>query len=425
MTAQTASCRDCGGWLDTILNLGNLHPSAFPLPGEPLPAPVPLDLCACHRCRLVQLRHTVPAAQLFTEQYWYRSGVNEVMRAELQSVVADAIARVEIGKFDYVVDVGANDGTLLAAYRDHYQTMETQRLAFEPARNLHQELFSHAEAVHGDFFPHEPATQAIAGKVKILTTIACFYATDDPHTFVDAVRRMLHPQGVWVVQFQDLHQMVQATAFDNICHEHLIYYSLASFERLIAPHGLVVCDAEIRAINGGSYRLYVKHAEAPIPGGRAGTAVEGYQRVSVIRQAEQWAQDWDTLERFAWRVGQARTQIQAAVAAAIQAGGTVDLYGASTKANTLLQYCGLDGDVIRYAIERSPEKWRRETGTGIPIISEAAARHSPADAWLLGIWQFRDAVLKREADYLTAGGRVIVPLPRVEIVQQAGAWVRP
>ena len=410
---KARTCRACGDYLETILHLGNLHPSAFPAIGEaPHPA-APLDFCRCRSCRLVQLRHTVDPDLLFRDQYWYRSSINEVMRAELADVVAGAIARVPSFTYkDFVVDIGANDGTLLAAYRTHSTAREVPRIAFEPATNLQSALAPHAEVVVPDYFP-QGATQlaGLQGRGKVISSIACFYDLDDPHTFVQGIADALTPDGVWVVQFQDLHQMVQATAFDNCCHEHLCYYSLGSFEQVIAPHGLVVVDAEVRAINGGSYRLWVQQAGGPLAA-RPG----GLSRLLRVRQLEAGCDDWDTLEQFAWRVGEARRQIQGAVEAELTAGGNVDVYGASTKGNTLLQYCGLGPETIRWALERSPEKWGRTTATGIPIVREEAGRADPVSAWLVNIWQFHDHVIQREAAYLAQGRTLIFPLPQVEIV---------
>jgi hypothetical protein len=407
-TTRTRDCRACGARLDTILHLGDLHPSAFPPRGAPLPPVVPLDFCACAACRLVQLRHTVDPETMF-RQYWYRSGINEVMRAELADVVRMAIGRVgrRWQASDLIIDVGANDGTLLAEYRKDPATFDVPRIAYEPAVNLQAALAPHAEVRIAEFFPGP--IEGRAGRVKILTSIACVYDLDDPGAFVQAVKTLLHPEGVWVVQFQDLDQMLKATAFDNICFEHLCYYSLASFERLIQPHGLTVVDAEVRAINAGSYRLYIQHAERPI----TSSAISGFVRVAQLRDAEAGCEEWQTLETFAWRVGEARRQIQSAITAT--APGTVDLYGASTKANTLLQYCGLDHTVIRQAWERSPEKVGRTTVTGIPIVSEETGRADPPAALLAGIWQFRDQILEREAAYLDQGGAILFPLPEVDL----------
>lgn len=413
------SCRVCGGELDSILPLGGLALAAFPAPGDPPSHTAPLDWCACHRCRLVQLRHTVDPTLLFTERYWYRSGVNETMRAELHDIVDCALVVVSRPRAsEVVVDVGANDGTLLQHYRDHPWTRETTRIAFEPAKSLHAALRPHAEVCLADFFPQGLAhVHGIQQRVRILTSIAMFYDLDDPLAFVHAVDAILAPDGVWVVQFQDLAQMIGANAFDNIVAEHLVYYSLASFERLLRGTDLHVTHVEVRAINGGSYRIFVQRRTKPED-----------PTVDAVRASEAHVEDWRTLETFAWRVGEVRRQITGFLDGLRAAGQIIDLYAASTKANTLLQVCGLGPDRIRQAWERSEEKWGRTTATGIPIVSEAAGRADPPHALLLGAWGFRDAFVQRERAFLQAGGSMIVPLPAVDLVTQGAVgdfWTDP
>jgi NDP-4-keto-2,6-dideoxyhexose 3-C-methyltransferase len=398
------SCRICDGTLLSVLDLGTLALSTFPLPGEQGDrAAAPLDLGQCDQCGLVQLRHTVDPDLLF-RRYWYQSGINETMVAELRSVVEQAVEIVPVGGGEVVMDVGANDGTLLAAYQAIGRM--PFRVAIEPARNLRNILKSRCEQVWDCYFPDEHLTRLYYQRVHILTSIACFYDTDDPRAFVRAVEQLLAPDGVWIVQFQDLHQMLQATAFDNLCHEHLVYYALGSFERLIARYGLRVVQAEQRTINGGSLRLIVMRDTA------------GPRDVAVghLREVEQGCESWQTLEQFAWLARQAQTQIRAAVRSCSSDGRTVDLYGASTKANTLLQVCDLDRRSIRQAWERSPEKIGRETITGIPIVPEGEGREDPPDVLLVGIWQFRTAILQRERAFLDRGGTILFPLPVVDAV---------
>lgn len=400
-------CRVCAAPLQPLLDLGDLALPAFPRPGDPPALRAPLDLRVCADCALVQLADTVPPALLY-QQYWYRSSINETMQAELTSVVRAALLDVNVYPQDLVIDVGANDGYLLSRYPHERMHWEATRVAFEPAENLQAACRQHCEVLIAGFFPPPPAWSPMPGRVKILTTIAMFYDLEDPGACVRSIDQLLHPDGVWILQFQDLAQMIGATAFDNICHEHLTYWSLATFTALLARTGvdLHVTHAERRTINGGSLRLHVRRGVyVPDP------TVDDYVAWEAPRVT------WQQLETFAWRVGEVRTQIQAAVEE--HQGQTIDLYGASTKANTLLQYCGLDASLIRQAWERNPEKFGRTTATGIPIVDEAQARLAPPDLLLAGIWQFRHSLLHREAAYLDAGGAVLFPLPEVDFVRGA------
>jgi NDP-4-keto-2,6-dideoxyhexose 3-C-methyltransferase len=399
-------CRACMQPLASVLDFGALRLSCFPreaieLPRAPKLPCAPLDLCRCVSCGLVQLSHTVPPSQLF-QHYWYRSGVNETMRAELANVVADGITHVGgLSDGALVVDIGANDGTLLAEYAEQAPDVHMTRVAYEPAENLQPMLRAHCEILKSDYFPDGSHT---LGHVQIVTSIACFYAVDDPIAFIRVIDRLLAPNGVWIVQFQDLCQMLQATAFDDICHEHLFYPSLASVERMLASFNLVVFDAERRDINGGSLRLVI---------GRRHRVVS--ERVAILRQLEAGCESLATLRDFAQRVSDTRRAIYDAVWSLHRKGVIIDLYGASTKGNMLLQICGLGPDMLRQAWERSEAKWGCQTVTGIPIVSEEVGRRHPPDVLFVGIWQFREAILRREVDF---EGQFLFPLPAVEVVSR-------
>jgi hypothetical protein len=405
-----AHCRLCPGQLDSILNLGELHLSAFLAREDPIPPKVPLELCVCRACDLVQLRHSVSPDELF-RKYWYLSGINETMRAELQDVVQQAQQAVGgLSSQDTVIDIGANDGTLLRAYEGEGRPF---RIAFEPAFNLYDQLRPHAEVFIADYFPNQLGAQQ--AQAKIITSIAMFYDLEDPRPFIRALADVLHPDGIWVCQFQDLQSVLEAHAYDDICHEHQIFYSLKTFERLLAPADLELIHAERRAINGGSLRLYVQHR------GGAGWRDKPARGEGVEALREREADlDWDALQRFAWEVGQQRRTLKALLTHLHAQGTGIDLYGCSTKMNTVLQYCGITKDLIRWGVERSPEKYNRRTvGTNIPIVSEDHWRRSPHPTALVGIWQHRESVLQREATFLDSGGQFIFPFPFVEIVIRA------
>lgn len=402
------ACRERDG-LETILDLGALYLSDFPnSAGTQAHPPVPLALAHCLTCGTVQLTHSAPRDWIYKSQYWYRSGVNEAMVLELRDVVREAVKRVDLPAGSVVMDIGANDGTLLQQYLASGAPTKLLRVGYEPAPNLYASLRPHAQVVCPGYFEKESVGDRGA---RIITAIAMFYDLDDPHTFLARITQALHPDGVFVVQQAYLLSMLIQTAFDNICHEHLAYHSLSSMELLLRAHGLQVFDMDLRAINGGSFRVYVGVAgKRPVS-----------DKVANFRKIEQdfFAAPGDPYADFVQRIDRARTQLHAALEPyTLESGHVVDLYGASTKGNTLLQAWGLDARRIRQAWERSPEKIGRYVGvSGIPIVSETEGRGDPPSALLSTIWQFRDGVLNREAQYLRKGGRIIFPLPAVEIVE--------
>lgn len=425
MTQQVlvhGTCRSCRGMLHEFLNLGSLRLNDFPrYPHEIDKTPkIPLILSVCVSCGLVQLDRTVPPDWLY-RTYWYRSGINESMVQELHRIAAQAMELVNLQSTDWVLDIGANDGTLLSAYPQ--LGVLPKRVAVEPAYNLAERLREHADVVVHDYWPlGEEFEEQVESKFKVITAIACAYDTETPREFFDAIGRLLAPGGIAIIQFQDLEQQIRSAAFDNICHEHLLYYSLWSLMPLFNHAALTPVGVQKTPINGGSLRVILRR-RADV------SAAQGTTALSVLVQFEEETHaglstltlksgNLDALLGFRQRVKTAREQIGATLHQLRMDGRIVDVYGASTKGNILLQVMGVGPDQVRQAIDRSEDKWGRFTMTGIPIVSESKAAQAAADVWLIPIWQFRNFVINREKWYLERGGTMIFPLPAVEIVRE-------
>lgn len=416
------SCRVCREPLQEILNLGNLHLNAFPknlweIPQIPR---VHLILTLCSGCGLLQLDRTVPQDWLYRE-YWYRSGVNEMMIRELFDLAQQSAEIINLRPGDVVVDIGANDGTLLHGY-EQAGYAGIRRVAMEPALNLTESLRRYTDEISTAYFPTS-ALSDYYGRASIVTAIAMMYDLEDPVAGFTEIRKLLAPGGIGVVQFQDFAQQLQASAFDNICHEHLEYYTLWSVQRIVQVAGLQVVKVQRRAINGGSLRVILKRATDnpaidPSVGAQLVLEMQLGLDTPTIRDGNSKAFD-----QFAQRITTAKQQIHAAVQQVVDAGLVMDVYGASTKGNILLQVMGITPDVARQAIDRSQAKWGHHTITGIPIVSERTAQREPADVWLSPIWQFRESVLEREKWYLEQGGTIVFPLPQVEVVKES--WKAP
>ncbi len=389
--SERATCRLCDApGLAPILSLGGVRVVRFPRPGDPDPPLAPLDLVVCEGCGLAQLRHTVGADSLYRE-YWYRSGTNATMRAELRDVVR-FVESTASGAGGLWVDIGANDGTLFSFVPPTYQ-----RMAFEPAQNV---VPAGADLLIRDYF--DPL---LVGKraADVVTSVAMFYDVEDPGEFVRGVRDILAPSGVWVNQLGYAPDLVRSLAFDSVCHEHLCYYDLRALLSLYQTNGLRVVRVEWTPSNGGSVRLAAMRED-----GRA----EAGPEVEAFLEAERW------LTRAAWREfaarvvswrGEARRALER-----VAEGGPVHAYGASTKGNTLLQW--LDWPGIQVVADRNPEKHGRQMGYGrIPIVSEETSRSMRPHAYLVLPWAFREEFLAREEAHLARGGRMVFPLPRVEV----------
>jgi NDP-4-keto-2,6-dideoxyhexose 3-C-methyltransferase len=417
MKAQTA-CRVCGGSMEPIFSLGEQYVSNFLTPEQPDGMKAPLELVLCSRCWLLQLKHTVPPDAMY-QNYWYRSGTNQTMRAALADIADKAASLIGLQDGDSALDIGCNDGTLLASY----QTKGIYKIGFDPAENL--AIFSRkiADRQVTSFFDSESFyrdSELSGRRPKVITSIAMFYDLEDPNRFVADIKKVMHPDGLWILQMSYLLLMLETNDFGNICHEHLEYYSLQSLEYLLNLHDLVVVDVELNDVNGGSLRAYIRNRSA----NEASFADDSYrrqaeERVAALREKEANSElhTMRPYREFADRVRQVALDVSHFVKEQVGRHKKVYVYGASTKGNTMLQYFGLDNSLITAAAERNPDKWGMVTvGTRIPIVSEAEARAAKPDYFLVLPWHFVKEFTAREREYLSSVGKFIVPLPRFVLV---------
>jgi hypothetical protein len=419
MTERT-TCRVSGELLVPLFSLGDLYVSDFLPAGEESKneSKVPLALALAPTSGLVQLTHTAPSDAMY-RRYWYRSGTNATMKAALKDIVEKVQMHLRPTVSDVWVDIGTNDGTLLS-----FVDTRLTRIGFDPARNTFMEAESkkHADEIVVDYFTYDNYHKSVAKgtRAKVVTSIAMFYDLEDPNTFVADVARIMHDEGLWVIQMSYLPLMLAQLAFDNICHEHLEYYSLASLTYLLDRHDLAIVDVEMNDVNGGSFRVYVRKNTATAE--RFATAP--YRDVAAMRVAQMRAYettlnlaDPHTYLTFFKTIEKLKAETVAFIKAEKAKGKLVWGYGASTKGNTLLQWYGLNHTLIDAIAERAPMKFgHRTVGTDIPIVSEAKMRTAKPDYLLVLPWHFIHEFRERESAYLKSGGHFIVPCPRFEII---------
>jgi NDP-4-keto-2,6-dideoxyhexose 3-C-methyltransferase len=399
-TTTRTTCRLCGSSdLHDVFSLGEQYINDFVPPekvGKGLRAP--LELVMCSHCSLLQLRHTAPQELLYARYYWYRSGVTDTMRRALRDITEEIESIVTLKPGDVVLDIGANDGTMLASYA----TPGIRRVGCEPANNLVAMLKQNTEYVMHDFWDYERymelASQWGFGKAKVITAIGMFYDLEDPNKFIKDAQRALAEDGIFVAQLMCLAPMIEKNDLGNICHEHLEYYSLDSLRYLFETNGLEMFKIEENDVNGGSYRIFARHYK--------GTGISFQEKFTL-----------DDILDFAKRIQRNRDCCVKFIKNEVAKGKRVYVYGASTKGNVILQYYGLDSTLITAASERSPEKWGKYTiGSWIPIVSEDEARKAQPDYFLVLPWAFFKEFYEREKEWRSRGGQFIVPLPEFQVV---------
>jgi len=385
MIINTAkNCRICGSQIVQVADLGEIHINDFPEDPGYSKGKVPLILDQCKKCTLVQLRHTVDPKTLYGEHYWYQSGLNPKLKQNLLDIAQIANQHSQPG--DIVLDIGANDGTLLSGIQK-----DRWRIGCEPAPNLLDKLTDNCEQTIPTMWHHKH----MKGKqAQVITAIGMFYDMDNPNEFIDSVKQSLHPQGIFIAQLMTLAPMLRMRDLGNICHEHLEYYTYQSLVELYERNGLEIYHVEENDIQGGSYQIWARH---------------------LNKGSIQYKEDVSAVNEFFKCVQDNGEKLRETLLSFKQAGKKCYVYGASTKGNTMLQIWKLD-NIFEGAAEIHTDKFGRYTvGTGIPIVPENQAKQH-ADVFFVPNFGFKDLFADKEKEWIQSGGKMIFAMPEVEII---------
>ncbi len=382
-----------------VFSLGNLFVSNFVNKNQINKGiKSPLTLMYCSNCTLLQLSHIAPQEIMYKRFYWYRSGVTKIMRRALKDIYYSSLKYIKLKKNDVVLDIGANDGTLLKYFGKNIKT-----IGCEPANNLIGKLKKNCDFVLNDFWSYKKLNNLVnknkLNKPKIITAIGMFYDLEDPNKFIRDSVLALDDKGIFIAQLMCLKSMIEKNDIGNICHEHIEFYTLKSLKYLFESNGLEIFKIEENDINGGSYRIFCRKfnkGSIPLPKENVLTSVK----------------------KFVKRANRNKRITMNFIKKQIKKEKKIFLYGASTKGNTILQYYKLNNKIIPFAAERSPEKWKKYTvGTGIKIISEKEARKLKPDYFFVTPWGFIKEFIKREHSWLKKGGKFIVPFPKFKLIK--------
>lgn len=354
-----------------------------------------------------------PPCDTMWGKYWYRSGTNQTMRNELKKIV-DSIASIKgVKEGETWLDIACNDGTLLSYVPSSYI-----KYGVDPADDTFKAESSKHGTIIQDYFSKSVLPENF--KADVVTTIAMFYDIPNPDKFVKDVFDVLDDNGLWVVQMSYTPLMIKQLAFDNICHEHMYYYSLFNIKKIFERNGFKLLNCELNDVNGGSFRVYaIKNTanEKQFANQQLRDVYDfsiqsllAYENALQLDNPNVWIE-------FFERINKLKIQTIDFLEKAWADGKKVYGYGASTKGNTLLQYFGIDSRLVQKLVERSPYKFGLYTaGTNIPIISEDEMRSDPPDYMLVLPWHFIDEFIKREKTFLLNGGKFIVPCPKFEVI---------
>jgi len=420
---ERKNCRICSSAIEIINSLGDLASSgAFPSTTNEFVPIGPLTLGKCSECGLVQLCHDFDKKILYTDQYGYRSGINETMVTHLKTLAEDVLDKhyksskiISQEKLNdsttlTLVDIGSNDATFLNEI-NRIAKYKCKLIGIDPSAEQFMELYEHSGfSLQTELFSVDIANLSLNGKkANIVTSIAMFYDLENPVKFAADVSQILDPEGFWVLEQSYLPLMVKQNAFDTICHEHLEYYTLNDVLNICKRVGLRVFDVELNSSNGGSFRLYVSHEGSK-------THSVSSNILKVLDAEKHIVNDRDSLDNFFTSILQIKEQCNLKLNQLTSKGLLIHGYGASTKGNTLLQYFGINKELIPVIAERNSKKFQKFTpNTHIKIISEAESRVMRPDYFFVLPWHFKSSIIKREK-LIRIDQKFIFPLPQFELI---------
>lgn len=415
MTNTTTSrpitaCQICDSReLRSILFLGYVPPvNTMPPIGEPAveEAAYPLELLRCEACSLVQIGLEVDQTVLFPHSYPYLSGSTRILRENFADLCSECGSLLNLAAGELVVDIGSNDGTLLAPFQQKgYKVLGIEpSQASDVARNRGIPTMT-------AYFNRQTSTRVKAehGLAKVITATNVFAHIGSIHDVVEAILDLLAPDGVFVSESHYLLGLVETLQYDTIYHEHLRYYHLGSLMHLLAEHGMEVFHVKRIPTHGGSIRVYAAQK------GQRETRPSVEERMTDENEAG--ISDGSALHGFRARVIQSKLDLLALLEPIKKREERVYGVGAPSRASTLINYTGLDDGLIDCVLEVSSSHKLNKyiPGTRIPVIDEARLYEEQPEYVLLLSWHIADElmpILQRKG----YSGKFIVPLPEPRLV---------
>ena len=403
-------CRLCySNKLKPLIDFGSIClSSAFPYKSLKYKKIIPMIFGICKNCRSVQLLHNYDLKALYNNDYGYRSGINQSMIDHLTSITNDIkkIIKFKIG--DYVLDIASNDATLLKSYK----FSKINYVGIDPTINKYKKFYpKHFKTKSTLFSKNKYLNLSNKQKAKVITSIAMFYDVQNPNEFVSDIKDILSKNGIWVMEMYYLPILLKYNAYDSICHEHITYFSLNQINYLCEKNNLKIFKVSLNSMNCGSIRYFICHRDARFK--------LDYNSINKCKRLEKILDQDSCFYNFKKRIKFLSKKLNLIIKNLNKRKKTIHVYGASTKGNISLQYLKLSVKDISFAADRNPLKWNRKMpGSNIPIISEASSRAKNPDYYLVLPWHFKKGFIKREKKFLEKGGKLIFPLPKIEILSK-------
>jgi hypothetical protein len=407
-------CRACNVPLHhTFVDLGtaplcqrHVVPAAF----SHAEATYPQHVYVCTECFLVQLPQYVSREEIFDGEYGYFSSFSDSWLKHAENYVAKVTDRFQLGSSSSVVEIASNDGYLL----QYFKQRGIPCLGVEPTANTAAAAQAKGIPTTVRFFGATTARdiRAEQGPANLILGNNVLAHVPDINDLVAGMKLLLADGGVITMEFPVLSKLIENNYFDTIYHEHFSYLSFTTVRGIFARHGITLFDVEDLPTHGGSIRIYGRHASD------ASKAETDAVRIVLAREKAFGHFDLAYYDRFSERVKESKRRILEFLIGAKRAGKSVVAYGAPGKGNTLLNYCGIRTDFIDYTVDRSPHKQGNFLpGSRIPILDPSEIAKTRPDYVFILVWNLKDEVIRQMAHIREWGGRFVVPLPDVQVLE--------
>ena len=366
-----------------------------------------LNLIMCKKCKLVQLDRNFNPKYLYSKDYGYRTGINKTMTEHVQYVAEEAIKKSMPNNKDFVLDIASNDATLLKSYSKKYTTV-----GVDPLVSKYKKFYHNIDYKLSDFFSYNLLKKnKLNKKYKIITALSMFYDLKYPNLFLKDIKKILHKDGLFILEHADLLSIIKNCLFDTICHEHLEYYSSRIIINLMKNNSMRVFDIKKNNINGGSMRYLICHKNS-----RFKTNKKSIQKI-INEERKFKIESFKTYRNFYEKINSIKNKINEMLIKIKKDNQSIHGYGASTKGNVLLQYFCISKNLIPFIADRNIQKFNSYTpGTKIKIISENNSRKMKPNYYFVLPWHFKSEILVREKKIRRKGTKFIFPFPKLQVL---------
>jgi SAM-dependent methyltransferase len=405
-------CRSCSSDLKQVLiDLGDTPLSNSYLRTDELHLEephFPLKVFLCTECWLVQLPMAARPEDIFTH-YAYYSSYSESWLRHAEEYVDEMVGRYRLNESHQVIELASNDGYLLQYFVNH----KIPVLGIEPAANVARAAAERGIPTLVRFFGTETAKALAVAKnwADLLLGNNVLAHVPDLNDFIAGMKILLKPDGVITMEFPHLMRLMQGNQFDTIYHEHFSYFSFLSAERAFERHGITLFDVKELTTHGGSLRIYARHEDC--------TLYPVTNRVVELREREieEGFNRLATYQNFARKVEETKQNLLSFLRQTKQSGKVIVGYGAPAKGNTLLNYCGVQAELLRYTVDRNPHKQGQFLpGSHIPIYAPERIRETKPDFVLILPWNLEKEIASQMDFIHEWGGRLVVPIPEVRVI---------